>query len=342
MISQALTHRSLISRLLVGLVFGFVVLLVLLFIGDARQVSQQVAAFRWVLMPVVMGLTLLNYILRFVKWDFYLKLIGIQDYPKRKSARLFTAGFPLAVTPGKVGEALKAIWLNRETGVSIAAGVAVVLAERVSDGLAVLALSTLGVIAYPQYWPAFAAVLTVLLGVVVISQIRPLAIWLLEFAGNLPLVGRFAHSLSEFYEGSYLLFKPKPTLLASGLGTISWLGEGIGFYLILIGLGVAPGWEMLANAVFILAFSIVIGAASTLPGGIGASEATIAGMLTLVVGLDASTAAAATLLIRLATLWFGASIGLTVWAFSPELFRLSDPLESPPILSSPANSDQDI
>jgi len=338
--SPKLTQQNLISRLLVGLVFGFVVLLVLLFIGDARQVSMQVAAFRWALMPVVLGLTLFNYLLRFIKWDLYLRWIGIQDYPKRKSARLFTAGFPLAVTPGKVGEVLKAVWLNRETGVSIAAGIAVVLAERVSDGLAVLALSTLGVIAYPQYWPAFILVLIVLLGMVVISQIRPLATWLLEFAGRLPLIGRFAHSLSEFYEGSYILFKPKATLLASGLGTISWLGEGIGFYLILIGLGVAPGWEMLANAVFILAFSIVIGAASTLPGGIGASEATIAGMLTLVVGLDTSTAAAATLLIRLATLWFGASIGLTVWAFSPDLFRLSESTQSMPMDTSTSSRDQ--
>ncbi|MGD8758813.1 MAG: hypothetical protein PVJ07_01015, partial [Anaerolineales bacterium] len=49
------------------------------------------------------------------------------------------------------------------------------------------------------------------------------------------------------------------------------------------------------------------------------AEASIAGMLTLLMALPAHTAAAATLLIRFATLWFGVSLGLVVWAFSRDL-----------------------
>ncbi len=63
----------------------------------------------------------------------------------------------------------------------------------------------------------------------------------------------------------------------------------------------------------------MVGAASTLPGGLGAAEGTIAGMLAVVLQLPASTAAAATLLIRFATLWFGVTLGLIVWAVSPQL-----------------------
>jgi uncharacterized protein (TIRG00374 family) len=111
-------------------------------------------------------------------------------------------------------------------------------------------------------------------------------------------------------------------LLAVGLGTVSWLGEGIGFYLILLGLGLTPGWDLAGLAVFILSFSTLVGAVSSLPGGLGAAEASIAGMLALLVGVPAETAAAATLLIRFATLWLGVSLGLLVWAFTPSLFRL--------------------
>jgi uncharacterized protein (TIRG00374 family) len=114
---------------------------------------------------------------------------------------------------------------------------------------------------------------------VVVSQIRPLAEWLLRQAERLPLIGRFARSLEEFYEGSFALFRPFATLLAVGLGTISWMGEGIGLYLILIGLGVQPGWNVLSIAIFVLAFSTIIGAVSTLPGGLGAADASIAGKL---------------------------------------------------------------
>jgi uncharacterized protein (TIRG00374 family) len=314
--------HSLISRLIPGILFGFLVFVALALAGDLRQVSGKVRQFRWELFPLVLCLTLFNYTLRFGKWHFYLRQIGARNLPMRESARLFVGGFPLAVTPGKVGEVLKAVWIQQKTGIPTARGVAVVVAERISDGLAVLLLSTVGVIASPRYWPAFAAVLALLLGVVIVSQVRPLALLLLRLGERLPVVRRFVHALREFYEGSFTLFRPSATLLAVGLGMTSWLGEGIGMYLILRGLGVPGGWQTLSAGVFALSFSIVIGAASTLPGGLGASEASIAGMLALLLHLPADTAAAATLLIRLATLWFGVSLGLVVWAFSKDLLGM--------------------
>ncbi|HEX7976384.1 MAG TPA: lysylphosphatidylglycerol synthase transmembrane domain-containing protein, partial [Anaerolineales bacterium] len=317
--TNVFASQKLTRRVALGLLFGFGVLLVLVLAGDLRQVSERVWTFRWGLYPLVIALTLFNYTLRFFKWHFYLRLIGVRELPLIESARLFVAGFPLSVTPGKVGEALKAVWLNQAVGVAVGRGVAVVLAERISDGLAVLSLSALGVIAYPRYWPAFASGLVLLLGIIVISQVRPLALAILGIGERLPVVRRFAHTLHEFYEGSFVLFRPKATLVAVGLGIISWLGEGIGFYVILVGLGIAPGWETLSVAVFILSFSTVIGALSTLPGGLGAAEVSIAGMLVLLLGLDTGLSATATLLIRFATLWFGVGLGLAVWVFSKEL-----------------------
>lgn len=313
---------SLSRRLILGILFGAIVLIVLALAGDVKQVGEQMITFRWSLFPLVLLLTLTNYTLRFVKWHFYLGQIGIHDLPVLESARLFVASFPLSVTPGKLGEALKGVWLNQVGQIPVGRGIAVVVAERISDGLAVLALSTLGVIAYPRYWPAFAFVVSALLLVVIVSQIRPLAEWLLRQAERLPLIGRFARSLEEFYEGSFALFRPFATLLAVGLGTISWMGEGIGLYLILLGLGVPPGWNVLSIAIFVLAFSTIIGAVSTLPGGLGAADASIAGMLALLLSLGAGTAATATLLIRFATLWFGVGLGFIVWTFSKDLLLL--------------------
>lgn len=319
---------SIVRHLIPGLLFGILVFVIVALLGDVREVSLQALNFRWVLFPLVIGLTLFNYTLRFVKFYYYLDLIGVQGMSLVERARIFVAGFPLAVTPGKVGEALKGVWIHQRGHVTTARGVSVVVAERISDGLAVLILSILGVIAYPQYWPAFAAILMFLLALVIISQIRPLAEFFLKLGERLPIVRRFAHSLREFYEGSFTLFRPFPLLFAVGLGTISWLGEGIGFYLILVGLGVPAGWETFGIAVFILAFSTLVGAVSTLPGGIGAAEASIAGMLVLLLALDPDVAAAATLLIRFATLWFGVALGMIVWALSPGLLGISNPSEN--------------
>lgn len=316
--------RNLRRRLIAGLILGFIVILALTLLGDIQEVGDHLTGFTWHLAPLILACTLFNYTLRFVKWHFYLTQIGIHDLPWRESARLFVAGFPLAVTPGKVGEALKGVWLNKIAGSPTARGITVVLAERISDGFAVLALSTLGVIAYPRYWPAFAIVLGALLSGVLLSQIRPLALAVLDLVDRIPMAKRITHHLREFYEGTYALFRPRATLIAVCLGTFAWFGEGVGMYLVLIGLGVPGSLENFSLAVFVLSFSTVVGAVSALPGGLVAAEASIAGMLGLLMGLPTSTAVAATLLIRLATLWFGVTLGLGVWSISRDLMLLEE------------------
>lgn len=322
--SNVLTMQSIRKKLIPGLILGILVMIGLALLGDLRQVERSILTFDWRMYPLALLLTLGNYTLRFFKWHFYLGQIGVRRLSLAESLRLFVAGFPLAVTPGKVGEVLKAVWVNKKTGVPVGRAISVVVAERISDGMAVLMLSVAGIIAYPRYWPAFAIVLALLLSIIVISQIRPLALVVLGWMERLPIARRFTGGLREFYEGSYTLFKPLPTLLAVGLGTVSWLGEGIGFYLILVGLGLPPSLQLAATAIFILAFATVIGAASTLPGGLGAAEASIAGMLTLLVGIEPALATTATLLIRLATFWFGIALGIVAWLFSPDLIGLRE------------------
>jgi hypothetical protein len=150
-----------------------VVFVVIVALGDIERVGEELVGFAWELVPLILACTLFNYLLRFIKWHYYLGLVGAHDISLKESARIFVAGFPLAVTPGKAGEALKGSWLNQTAGIPTAKGVTVVLAERVSDGLAVLVLSSLGVIAYRQYWPIFSVVAVVLIGVIVLSQFRP-------------------------------------------------------------------------------------------------------------------------------------------------------------------------
>ncbi len=330
---QQTTLTGLLKKFIPGLILAFAVLLIFGLVGDVQEMRQTMKQFRWGIFPLVLLFTLFNYTIRFFKWHYYLGQIGVKDFPLLESARLFVAGFPLAMTPGKVGEVLKGVWVNQKTGVPAARAVSVIVAERITDGLAVLLLSTLGVIAYPQYWPAFVIIFAILLTVILISQIRPAAYWLLDLSAKMPFVKRFSSMLREFYEGSFTVFRPGPTLLGVAMGMVSWIGEGIGFYLLLTGLGLPSGKGTFANAVFILAFSTVIGAVSALPGGLGASEASLAGMLTVLVGVDAATATVATLLIRLATLWFGVSLGVITWLFSWDLISFlgknkDEPLES--------------
>jgi uncharacterized protein (TIRG00374 family) len=226
------------------------------------------------------------------------------------SLALFVGGFTLAVSPGKVAEVLKSVVLKRMVGTPVSRSVPVVLAERLSDGLAMLLLASAGVLAYPQYWPVFALVIGGLVAGIVIVQIRPLALRLLALLGRLPLISRYAVELESFYESSYELLRLKNLVFAVGLGTVSWAGEGVAFYLILLGLGLPPSADLLFQAIFILAFSTIVGAVSGLPGGLGAAEVSVGAMLQALVGIGRTMTGTATLLVRFCTLWFGVLLGL--------------------------------
>jgi glycosyltransferase 2 family protein len=309
------------NRLMIGVGLGMLVLIGLALWSDLPSLRDALGQFDWRLFPLVLACTLFNYVLRFFKWHYYVRRLGVRNLAASRSARLFVAGFPLAFTPGKVGEALKAVWLSEWSGLTFASGLPIVVAERISDGLAVMALSTLGVFTYPQFWPGFLAIVVAVLGVIVVSQIRPLALAVLNVFSRLPIIGVRIAGLRAFYESSYQLFRPLPLIIAVGLGTLSWLGEGVGFYLILRGLGLEPSLQLLTLAVFVLAFSTVVGAVSALPGGVGAVEATLTGLLVMAIHLEHSLAGAATILIRLGTLWFGIALGLLVWASTPMLWK---------------------
>ncbi|NPV57258.1 MAG: flippase-like domain-containing protein [Anaerolineae bacterium] len=311
-----------INKFMPALFLTILVFIGLVLLGDIRQVGTLVSAFDWRYFALAIVFTLFNYVLRFFKWHYYIRLLGVANLSLYESAKLFVGGFPLAVTPGKIGEVLKALWLNQKSGLPLPQGVSVVVAERLSDGLAVLGLSTLGVISFPEYWLVFISVLLLLVSLVVVSQVKPLAFWILDRMAALPVLKKISSPAREFYEGSNFLFKPRALVIAVGIGLVSWLGEGIGFYFILQGLGLPPGSHLAALAVFVLSFSTIVGAVSTLPGGLGAIEASIAGMLTLLGGVASPVAATATLLVRLATLWFGVLLGLLVWLIAPELIGL--------------------
>jgi len=314
--------KSLLQRLIPGLFLGFIVFLGLLIFGDIRKVGSTFLHFRWAFLPLVLLLSLVNYALRFVKWHYYLRVVNGSHISLLSSAKIFIAGLPLAVTPGNVGEVLKGIWLNQVSGMPTAQGMSVVVAERISDGLGVLILSTLGVIAYPRYWPVFTAALLIILALIILSQIRPAALTLLSWGERVPVVKSFIEPLHEFYEGSHTLLRPKPTLVGLVLGALSWLWEGVGLYVVLRGLGVMPSWETFTISIFIFSFSSLVGGISTLPGGLGAAEASLAGMLTLLLGVPGDIASAGTLMIRFGTLWFGVTLGITVWALSPDLLQI--------------------
>ena len=101
----------------------------------------------------------------------------------------------------------------------------------------------------------------------------------LAWPARLPFLGARVAHLRAFLESSRRLFALGPLVLAIGMGVVSWGAECVAFYLVLVGLGVTAGGELLLQAAFVLASATIVGSASMLPGGLAVAEGGITGML---------------------------------------------------------------
>ena len=63
------------------------------------------------------------------------------------------------------------------------------------------------------------------------------------------------------------------------------------------------------NAIFVFSFSMIVGASSMLPGGLGSTEVT-AVVLLRALGVDFDAAVVSTALVRVTTFWFAVGIGV--------------------------------
>lgn len=299
----ALYHLG--RRLLPAFALGLLVLAGLLGIADPRHFFAQLRRFDFTLLAPILALSLLNYTLRFVRWEIYLRALGAR-LPLGRSCGVFLTGFLLSVTPGKAGELGKA-WLVRELGGGPALRVApAVLAERVTDILGVAALLAMGALPFPggRWWAAI-GLAAVVLGAAAFTRER-WAAWLFAKLELLPFVGARAGTLVTVYQGLRNLLSPG--LLATGLliSAVAWGAEGAGFVIAVR--AYAPHTGFLAG-LFDYTASTVLGSASMLPGGLGAADGTLTALLRAQ-GLDTARATLITFIIRGATLWFAVLLGL--------------------------------
>ena len=301
--------RQIRTGIIFSLVLAFVVTTAIALYADLPQMLGAMAHFRWVYLPLILVLTLFNYFCRFFKWQYYLKRLNLQ-VPWLQSLLIFISGLSMAITPGKVGELLKSYLLKRTTGAPISRTSPIIVAERLSDGIAMLLLAATGLVLYRFGWELLVLFLLVGLGGILIIQNRRLSLAILGFGERLPFLARIAHPLRTFYESAYTLLQWRPLLLAVSIGFISWSGECGALYFVFTGLGIVPTPDLLIKSTFILSVSSLIGSASGLPGGLGTADGSMLGLTRLLVTTSATLGGAATLLIRLCTLWFGLGLGV--------------------------------
>ena len=309
-----MTLDKLRGRLLISLVLGALVFVGLSAYADFSNVVDSLGHFRWEYLPAILVLTSANYALRFVKWQFYLRTIGVTGFKRSDSALTYLSGLGMVVTPGKVGEWLKCFLLRELHGTPFSRSAPIVMAERLTDMLALVILGSAGLLVFGDSWPAFVIVVIGCAVLVLVARHQPLARWILHRLEGLPLVGRFALHAEEFYNSSYALLAPAALVSMTLLSVVSWGFEVLGFYLVLQGLGQDAGLDLLLKASFIMPAATLASALLLTPGRPRRCRGGITGLSVQLLSMSKSDAAAGTLIIRFGTLWFGVLVGLVALA----------------------------
>lgn len=295
------------QRIFLSIIAGVIVYLVFSIYADFDNLAKAVVGFKWVYFPFVLVLSLLNYLVRYFKWEYYLSLLNIR-IKKINSLLIFLSAFTMSVTPGKLGEVFKSYLLKEENGTSISYSAPIVIAERLTDFLSIVILCLIGVVVFN-----YGKVLVVITGlifvlVIILISYRTLSIKMITLISRIQFFEKHAIRLRNAYESIYLLIKIKPLFVVIVLSVVSWFFECVGFYIVVNSFTETVEVSIL-SATFIYAFSTLLGAIMMLPGGLGATEASLTGLL-IYLKIPEALSVASAIIIRIATLWFAVIIGI--------------------------------
>jgi len=299
---EKLKKKLLISIALAGLLYlGFTIY------ADFGHVVEAFRNFNWLFLPILLLCSVCNYLVRFSKWDYYLRIINVK-LSRIDSLSVFMSGLVMSVTPGKMGEVLKAYLVKQLTGTSISKTAPIVFVERITDFVSLMLIALAG--AYYYNYGRMIVIIVALFFFVVIVFLsnRTIALPVLKLMEKNDFLNRHLSKIHNAYESSYLMLRPFPLLKMTLLSLFSWFFECFGYYLILRNFPINIHISLLWSA-FSYCFAIIIGAVSMLPGGLGVTEGSLTFML-VQKGVSNQYAVASTFIIRAVTLWFAVLIGV--------------------------------
>ena len=172
----------------------------------------------------LLGLSLVNYLMRAWRWYIYSQHLDIQ-VSRRRTGLYYFAGFAMTTTPGKVGEALRLWFLERCHGYRYERTAPLLLGDRMGDAVAIVLLCLAGISAFGAVYVTGTLVAAGVLLVALLMLLRPhvpLRVVLLVYG----MVGRwprlFGAARGIVRKPSRLL-DPRIFALTTAMGVFGWL-----------------------------------------------------------------------------------------------------------------------
>jgi uncharacterized protein (TIRG00374 family) len=275
--------------------------------GDLAQVSLTPVLRAWDLIALAAVFSLVNYVLRIIRWRSYLARLG-HPLGFRFAALTFVAGFAYTLSPGKVGEIVRARYYQ-PLGVPLAKTAAAFFAERLLDLLAMVVLAALLFAGSPEYRGAILGAAALVVGALVVFALVPwnrVTARLGTLDGIPGILRKALTGVTSALASTRPLLRPAPLAFGFAIGLVAWGLEGVGLNVLA---GMLPGVHLdMPTAVGVYAVAVLVGGLSFLPGGLGSTEAVMTALL-VTHGFTVGDAILVTLTCRLVTLWLAVCLG---------------------------------
>jgi uncharacterized protein (TIRG00374 family) len=287
---------------------------------DLAATAATLARVRWEYLLLALAIVPALFGLKSRRWQRLLKLQEI-DYPGSDAFLAFMAGLFLGLlTPGRVGEMGRALYLKQDLDVPLSEGLVNVLMDRLFDLYAILVCGAAGLVWFrllPSW--ALALIVTGLVGLLLMPPAllsERLAAWSLSLVRSMPWLRTHADRLAEeagcFQDGLRSLLTPKLgiPLILTVLAQCLFFGQA---WLLALALDLEVGIIYLAVSVSLA------GVLTLLPisfSGLGTRDAVLIAMFAPL-GLLAEPAVAYSTLYFL-TFYVGSGlIGALAWQMKP-------------------------
>lgn len=270
------------------------------------------------LVLVVVAFATLNYVIRTWRFVYLAAHLGLK-LPFWETSAYYTAGFALTMSPGKLGEMVRLWFLKRRFDLAYRRGVALQLADRISDVYALLLLCLAGLTGFEQYrGPVLAVLAVAAAGTLLLARPRLMIALLNATYGLVRVKPRLFIQLRHMVRDTALVMQGRVFLASLALGIVSWFVEAVALWAVLHLLD-AP--VSVSAATFVFAFAGVVGGLTMMPGGVGGYEIVMVMLLGLQ-GVPTEVALVATAILRLGTVWYATVAGFLA---VPLAVRLSAP-----------------
>ena len=307
--------RWLLRRL--GPLLGVAAVAGLVLVLNPGQVWRALSRFDMRLLPAILVLLTAVYVLQGARWHFLLREAGAR-LRFSDSLLLNAAGQTItALVP--LGDLTRAAFAAEATGEDFGVVAATVTVQELTYTMFLILLALPELLALRLGIGVVVGTALGMAAIVVILTVSPVFCLVHRLIARLPVLNRLLPAIDELqHETAELLHRPQ-TLAWSFLDLGRALASVAAFWLVVQ--GTAPDRLNGRGAAFALSLSSIGGAISLLPGGVGANEASTAGVLILL-GVSAGAAGAAALIQRLLMTGMALLLGLGAYMVVRDRLRL--------------------